>query len=177
MYGPWGHKESNTTERLSLHYPDSRASLYTYTWCCHWSAQNSPDFLASSDSPAAVSRHLLTHLDSDHTGNTISKCAPAMLVLTLLLQVLWLKFPYFTRRDLKSHVLHEVWLSRLVWSFYQSLSFERLLPWAILINTHVHFTLCKWYCVESVKQMASPYSRKGSQVDNRWYIYLRFAIF
>ena len=30
-----------------------------------------------------------------------------MLVLVLL-QVLWLKFPYFTRRDLESHVLHAV---------------------------------------------------------------------
>ena len=86
---------------------------------------------------------------------TISKCVPAMLVLVLL-QVLWLKFPYFTRRDLESHVLHAVWLSKLVWSFCQSLCWEPLLPWAILINTHVHFTLCKWYCVESVKQMASP---------------------
>ena len=112
-----------------------------------------------------------------HWKLTISKCAPAMLVLMLLLQVLWLKFPYFTRRDLRSHVFHAVWFSRLVWSFCQSLSCELLLPWAILINTHVHFTLCKWYCVESVKQMASLYSKKGSQVENRWYICLRFAIF
>ena len=31
LYGPWGRKESDTTERLSVHYLNSRTSLYTYT--------------------------------------------------------------------------------------------------------------------------------------------------